>query len=353
MTRLFLAFCSILLLSQVNSAAQALLSAGGSAFQQNSNEGQTTPELEEARSLNEKVIQLFKAGKVDEALVAAKRVLQLREKALGQDHQLVSEALINLAELYLAKKSYKEALPVYERVLKANERLAGMDDASNALLLDKTAFLRYMTKDFSGAENDYKRALSINEKVAGPESEQAAQSAYRLAEFYRFNNSYRKAGPFYQRALSTMEKSLGAESPKLITVLESYACFLSRMNKEGESNAAWRRASVIRTRMINEKMRARKALPIEGEQFNSSQPVSKPQPIYPEEAKRGRLIGLVTVRVTIDGAGRVVRACGSGADPILLEAAEQAALHARFTPLIIEGIPVETTSIITYSFTMR
>jgi protein TonB len=92
---------------------------------------------------------------------------------------------------------------------------------------------------------------------------------------------------------------------------------------------------------------------VEGEQFATLQPISKPHPVYPEEAKRGRLIGVVTVRVTIDGTGRVVRACGSGADPILLEAAEQAALRARFSPLILEGIPTETTSIITYSFNIR
>ncbi|HEX8175431.1 MAG TPA: TonB family protein [Pyrinomonadaceae bacterium] len=334
MIRLSLALCTVLLLSQVGVAQQ-------------------TGEPDEATRLNEQVVQLYKAGKLEEALTLAKRVLQLREKSLGQEPQLVVEALINLAELYLAKKSYKEALPLYERALERNERQAGPDDASNALLLDKTAFLRFMNRDFHGAENDYKRSLAINEKISGTESEQSAQSAFHLAEFYRFTNSYKKAEPFYQRALSLMEKSGGAFSPKLVPMLESYACYLSRMNRADESGAVWKRAGQIRTRLINERLGTKSAQTADDEKFTSLEPISKPSPVYPEAAKHARLIGVVTVRVTIDGTGKVIRACGSGADPILLEAAEQAALRARFRPLILEGIPTETTSVIVYNFPVR
>jgi TonB family protein len=334
MTRLSLAFCAVLLLSHVAAAQQT----GGP---------------DEAARLNEQVVQLYKAGKVDEALSLAKRVLQLRENSSGQEPQLVVEALINLAELYLAKKSYRDALPLYERALKNNERQAGPDDASNALLLDKTAFLRFMSRDFSGAENDYKRSLAINEKISGTESEQSAQSAFHLAEFYRFTNSYRKAEPFYQRALALLEKSAGTSSPKLVPMLESYACYLSRMNKRDESDAVWKRAGQLRTRLINERLGAKSAQAADGEQSSVLEPISKPLPVYPEAARHARLIGIVTVRVTIDGTGKVIRACGSGADPILLEAAEQAALRARFRPLVLGGIPTETTSVIVYNFPIR
>ncbi|HEX8747525.1 MAG TPA: TonB family protein [Pyrinomonadaceae bacterium] len=353
MTNLSLALCALLLLSRVAAAQLTLTSAGSSLVLQEKSGGQQTAEPDEAARLNEQVVQLYKAGKLDEALSLAKRVLQLREKASGQETQLVVEALINLAELYLAKKSYKEALPLYERALKSNERQAGPGDAGNALLLDKTAFLRFMNRDFSGAENDYKRSLAINEKISGAESEQSAQSAFRLAEFYRFTNSYRKAEPLYQRAVSQMEKSAGASSPKLVPVLESYACHLSRMNRTDESIAAWKRAGQIRASLINERLKAKGSQSADGEQFSILEPVSKPLPVYPEAARHARLIGVVTVRVTIDGAGRVIRACGSGADPILLEAAEQAALRARFRPLVLEGIPTERASVIVYNFSVR
>src|SRR5687767_11275989 len=81
--------------------------------------GQQTAELDEARQLNQKVVQLFSEGKIDEALPIAKRVLQIREKALGRDDQLVVEALLNLAELKLYKSFYRESLSLYERILKS------------------------------------------------------------------------------------------------------------------------------------------------------------------------------------------------------------------------------------------
>lgn len=352
MTRLPLAFLTSLFLLQLTGARSAQTAPTGSSNSSTRQEQQSV-ELEEARQLNQKVVQLYQAGKLDEALPLAKRVLQLRERALGKEHQLVTEALINLGEINLAKKLYRESLSNYERILKSNEKVAGPDDASNAVLMDKIAFLRYMIADFNGAENFYKRSLAIYDKVSGAESEQAAQSAYNLAEFYRFTNSFQKAAPLYQRALPVLEKTLGPEHPKLIGILESYACLLSKLKRESESEDFWKRTGEMRSRAINERLKAKGAQAIQGDRFSTSQPISKPQPIYPAEAKSRRLMGKVTVRVMIDGTGKVVRACASGADPILLDAAEQAAMSARFSPLIVEGIPIETMAIIFYSFMIR
>src|SRR3954463_12256463 len=127
--RLFLSFFTSLLLLQITNT-QAVTTARRYALHLDAVQEQSrnqTAELEEARQLNQKVVQLYQEGKVDEALPLAKRVLQIREKALGKDHQLVIEALINLAELSLAQKSYRASLAFYERVLKSNEKLAGLD----------------------------------------------------------------------------------------------------------------------------------------------------------------------------------------------------------------------------------
>jgi TonB family protein len=355
MTRPLWAVFAVLLLFAAGGAradALASLSPHLSNFQP-AGQTQQSPELDEARELNRKVVEFYQAGKFEEALPLAKRVLQLREQALGKDHQLVSEALINLAELYLAKKSYREALSFYERLLKINEKVAGQDDASNTVLLDKLGFLRYLTGDFKGAENSYSRSLALSEKISGAESEQAAQAAFNLAELYRFTNSYQKAEPLYRRALPVLEKTLGADHTKLVGLLESYACLLSRLKKEDESAGLLKRAGEMRTRLINERLKAKGSQPVQGDKFPSSEIISKPPPVYPEEARRRRMMGEVTVRVTIDEVGKVIRVCGVGGDPLLMRSAEQAAMKARFHPLMLEGIPVETTTVIFYRFWIR
>src|SRR5882672_735954 len=70
------------------------------------NQPGSVAELAEESQLSVSLVELYKAGKLDEALPVGKRLLELREKLLGPDDLLVAEALSNLAEVYRAKTKY-------------------------------------------------------------------------------------------------------------------------------------------------------------------------------------------------------------------------------------------------------
>lgn len=341
--RLFLSFFTSLLLLQITNT-QAVNRARRYALHLDAVQEQSknqAAELEEARELNQKVVRLYQEGKVDEALPIAKRVLQIRERALGKDHQLVIEALINLAELSLAQKSYRASLAFYERVLKSNEKLAGLDDPGNTVLLDKMAYLCYMSGDFRGAENYYKRSLSINEKISGGESDQVAQSAYNLAEFYRFTNNYQKAEPFYQRALGISDKTAARDDAKLLRTVDRYRCLFYQSDRMDKLKA------------FEETRRALYKSSDSGEPVNviNGKALSLPKPSYPQEARAARAVGIVVIRVTIDENGKVVNAedmCGGNS--WLVKAATEAAKSARFSQTLLSGQAVKVTGLITYKF---
>ena len=61
-------------------------------------------EPNEAATLTQQIIQLYKQGRYSEAIPLAQRALTIREKALGPNHPEVAVALNNLAELYRAPK---------------------------------------------------------------------------------------------------------------------------------------------------------------------------------------------------------------------------------------------------------
>lgn len=346
MIRLFLALFTSLLLFQ-GTGTQTVKTAFLDAATQQAAPAQTdkqAAEVEESRQLNQKAVQLYKEGKIDEALELAKRVLQIREKALGKDDQLVIEALINLAEINLSKSFYRASLALFERVLKNNEKQVGPDDSSNLMLLNKMAYLRYMVGDFVGAENNYKRSLSINEKIYDPESEEVAQAVYNLAEFYRFTDNYQKAEPLYMRALAIRDKKLAANDPKLIRTVERYRCVFyqsDRMDKlkafEAERSARYKSNNTDATvDIINGKA------------------LSLPKPSYPTEAQLARAKGIIVIKVTIDESGSVVKAeslCGGNAS--LVRAATDAAYKARFSQTLLSGQPVKVTGLITYRFAMN
>lgn len=336
MMRIALAFFICLLLLQVP-VAQTVSSSAQSN------------ELEETKELNRKVVRLYKEGKLDEALQLAKRVLQIREKLLEKDHQLILEALLNLGELTLAKQLYRESLSYFERVLKLNEKQAGPDDASNVVLLNKMAFLRYMIGDSGGSENLYKRVLAINEKSAGAESEQIAQAAFNLAEFYRFTNSYQKAEPLYRRALEIRDKNLKPDDETVMRTANRFRCLYYQSEQEDKLKAFDEsRAALYKSDIPNTYDNL--SGPVGGGVINGKA-LSLPKPSYPKDAKAVHATGIVVIEVTIDENGKVVHAedmCGGNSS--LIKAATEAAYQARFTPTLLSGVPVKVSGIITYKF---
>jgi TonB family protein len=61
----------------------------------------------------------------------------------------------------------------------------------------------------------------------------------------------------------------------------------------------------------------------------------------------------VTVQILVDEQGRVVTAQAVSGHQLLLAAAKDAALRARFTPTKLSGVPVKVQGLITYNFVLR
>lgn len=99
--------------------------------------------------------------------------------------------------------------------------------------------------------------------------------------------------------------------------------------------------------------------------------ISLPKPVYPEQARREKLEGIVRIDVVIDESGEVIsaepatgmidvyRPGGSGlpekeaantADPVLIDAALDVARKARFSPTFLSGVGVKVKGTIVYRF---
>src|SRR5882762_9721984 len=77
----------------------------------------TPPELSEATRLSQEAVRLYNEKKYAEALPLAKRCLELRQKALGHDHELVATSLNNIAGIHMAMSRHADAEPLYRRSL--------------------------------------------------------------------------------------------------------------------------------------------------------------------------------------------------------------------------------------------
>ena len=100
--------------------------------------------------------------------------------------------------------------------------------------------------------------------------------------------------------------------------------------------------------------------------------ISLPRPVYSDEAKAAGLEGTVFVDVVIDESGDVISAVANTepgkllragmnadeveipvADPILRDAAEQAALKAKFSPTLFNGSKVLVAGTLIYKFVQK
>lgn len=78
--------------------------------------------------------------------------------------------------------------------------------------------------------------------------------------------------------------------------------------------------------------------------------IEAPQPIYPDEAKKQRVEGTVTVRIVIDEEGKVVSAQVASGHQLLHDASRDAAFKARFKPTTVNGKPAKVSGAMTYNF---
>jgi protein TonB len=81
--------------------------------------------------------------------------------------------------------------------------------------------------------------------------------------------------------------------------------------------------------------------------------ISLPKPIYSTFAKQIRAQGPVNVQVLVSEDGSVMSAHAMSGNPALLNAAVDAAKHARFTPTILNGQAVKVQGVIIYNFVLQ
>ena len=325
---------------------------------------QAKPELEEAARLNAEVLNLFRAGKYDEALPVAKRVLELREKAAGPDALVVAYALNNLASIHTQRGRGDEAGRLYERSLAIVEKQGGAESDFAADLRMQLGLLRISSRDYKGAAPLIENALAVKERLHGGEDPALVNPLFALTDLNFLRGEPALARETLGRAVAILRKQRPKRDEATARRLKSYYCPLYAggrdENKEllsAVSNALWRLEQPETAAEIEDERKAREALGMTGKRVVegavlNGRAVSKPQPEYPPGAKQSRASGLVVVRIVVDESGKVIEAEAVCGHPMLKRASEDAARAARFTPTLLSGKPVKVSGVITYNFVL-
>jgi CHAT domain-containing protein/Tfp pilus assembly protein PilF len=179
--------------------------------------------LQEARNLSAEFMLLYRAGKFDEALSHAERILEMRRKILGEESFIVAVSLNRLAIIHSIKADYARVEPLYRRALAIFEKVLAPEHFAFGDIYNNLASLYYTTGDYEKAEVFYRRGLAIREKALGPDHTEVAASLNNLAGTFLDREMYEQAEPLYRRAIDIRERIGGPEDLSLVNPLSNLA----------------------------------------------------------------------------------------------------------------------------------
>lgn len=304
-------------------------------------EAPRSAELQEAARLSQQVLSLFSENKFDEALTLAKQALEIREKILGGDNELVASSLDSIADIYVAQQKYESADSLYKRSLAILEKKWGPESRNLTSTIESLALVRFAVHDNGGAERLYLRSLAIKEKVLGPDDPGTGTTLGKLGVFYERIDKQAKAADFFKRGLAVKEKELGPNNPRLADQLYNCACALIASNKPSEAKEYQLRAE----RLVEDV-----PAPVKKGSVLRGSAILRVEPEYPLEARHARVSGQVVVEVKVDECGRVIDARAMTGPAQLVDGAIRAARQWRFTRTRVAGRPVKVIGSITFNF---
>ena len=200
--------------------------------------------------LNQRVFELYAAGKYAEARPLAEEALKLAEERLGAEDPDTATSLDHLAGLLHTLGDLKGAKPLYERALAIREKALGADHPDTAGSLNSLALLLQDMGDPRAARPLYERALAICEKALGPDDPDTATSLNNLAVLLQAMGDLERARPLFERALAIWEKALGPDDPDTATSLNNLAMLLQDMGDLKGAKPLFERALAIRERAL-------------------------------------------------------------------------------------------------------
>ena len=177
----------------------------GALWAQTSPSDQTQDSLERAATLNRRVIELYRAGRYQEAIPLAEEVLAIRQEQLGQNHPDVAQSLNNLAELYKAQGRYSEAEPLHQESLTIRREQLGDRHPSVATSLNNLAGLYRLQGRYGEAEPRYQESLAILREQLGDRHPDVATSLNNLAGLYQAQGDMAQTVRFFQEGLDVEE----------------------------------------------------------------------------------------------------------------------------------------------------
>ena len=170
-----------------------------------------------------------------------KRTLELRRKALGEEHRRTLHAKVQLSALYRLMNRLADAEPLAREVYEVGRRTLGPDDADVLGYEMHLANIYRSQGRFKDAEPIYERNLEAKRRVLGSEHENTLGTAGSLANLYQETGRYEKAEVLHRQLLETNQRLRGEKDLSTVALMNNLGNDLSLMGRFEDAEPLMRR----------------------------------------------------------------------------------------------------------------
>ena len=223
--------------------------------------------------------RLRSEGKLDEAIVAASKMLAIERDVFGNFNEDVAGSLQQLAEMCArcgdftaARKAEEEVQaiqtklygPADWRVVDARvalvriQRLTGLNPPQCRELAEADDLLKQVVKlrsesKFREAIPLAERCVSIRKRLLGNSDPLYADALLWLGYLCKLNADYAKAKPIYRQAMEIRKQVLGEKHPDYATSLNNLAMLYCSMGDYAKAELLYRQAMEIRKQTLGKR----------------------------------------------------------------------------------------------------
>ncbi|MGK7311568.1 MAG: tetratricopeptide repeat protein [Candidatus Longimicrobiales bacterium M2_2A_002] len=182
----------------------------------------------------------------DEAEALYRRALAIRSRTVGESHPEYADVLVGLASLATLRGDLASALSIYERAFRIRRSALGPEHPLVAESLRLLAVTRRRLGNYPRATALYTEALERRARIHGTDSPEAAYAMVHLADqYYPHNGDPAAAEPLYEEALRILRARLGSGHPALLHPLHSLASLREGMGELEAAEELWLEAREI------------------------------------------------------------------------------------------------------------
>jgi serine/threonine protein kinase/Tfp pilus assembly protein PilF len=178
-------------------------------------------------------------GLYAEAQRHVERALELRRRAIGEEHSETLSSMQKLALLYDDEGKYGQAEPLYTRVLDIRRRVLGEQNPDTLDAMSDLALLYTDEGKHAQAEALFTRALEVKRRVLGVDHPETLVTMNNLAGLYDMEGKYAQAEPLFTTVLEIRQRVLGKEHPNTLNTMNNLALVYRDEGKYARAEALY------------------------------------------------------------------------------------------------------------------